>query len=107
MKSTDGEQTMSTVPRVLLIPFLLLGCAKPDALESSAASAAVRSAEVAGAQDVPQASLHLQLAQEQIAEAERLNTAGEEDEAKSMLARAAADAELALLLSHEQSEKDG
>ena len=90
----------------ILLPLVVLGCAKQNTLETSSATSAMRSAEVSGAQDLPQASLHLQLAREQLEEAERLNADGEEEMAKSMLTRAAADAELALLLSHEQTEKD-
>lgn len=98
---------MSTVRwATMLLPLVLLGCAKQNTLETESATSAMRSAEAVGAQEIPQASLHLQLAKEQLAEAEKLNADGDEDRAKSMLARAAADAELALLLSHEQSEKD-
>lgn len=98
---------MSVIRMAMLLgPIALIGCAKENNLESSGATGAVRSAEAVGADEVPQASLHLQLAREQIAAAEKLNEEGEEDQAKSMLARAAADAELALLLSNEQSQKD-
>lgn len=101
------ERSMSVTRMAMLLgPIVLIGCAKENKLETSAASGAVRSAEAVGADDVPQASLHLQLAKEQIAAAEKLNADGDEAEAKSMLARAAADAELALLLSNEQSQKD-
>jgi thioredoxin-like negative regulator of GroEL len=91
---------------LLLVPVVLLGCGKKNELETSAATGAIRTAEAVGATDVPEASLHLQLAREQIAAAEKLNEEGDEERAKSMLARAAADAELALLLSREQSQKD-
>lgn len=90
----------------ILIPLALVACAKQNTLETESATSAMRSAEAVGADQDPQASLHLQLAREGLAEAEKLNAAGDEDRAKSMLARAAADAELALLLSHEQAEKD-
>lgn len=98
---------MSMVRTMLLtLPIILFGCAKQNDLETAAADSALRSAEAVGAGDVPQASLHVQLAKEAIVEAERLNTEGDEERAKSMLARAAADAELALLLANEQAEKD-
>ena len=89
----------------ILFPILAWGCAKQDALETGAAATALRDAELAGAEQSPQASLHLWLAKEQLAEAERLSSEGDADRARSMLARAAADAELALLLSREPPEK--
>lgn len=98
---------MSLVRTTLfLVPLVAVGCAKENKLETTAVNSAVNTAAAVGALDLPQASLHLQLAKEQIAAAEKLNADGNEDEAKSMLARAAADAELALLLSNEQAEKD-
>jgi hypothetical protein len=58
--------------------------------------AAVRSAEEMGARDVPRASLHLKLAQDELAAAEREIAEGDGDDARPYLARAKADAELAL-----------
>jgi hypothetical protein len=65
----------------------------------------IRAAEEAGAAKVPQASLHLQLAKEELELAKGLAVKGEKEEAASMLSRAEADAELAVVLSHEDAEK--
>jgi hypothetical protein len=79
---------------------LLLGAAcggSPTPVESLAETrAAVRSAEEMGAPEIPRAALHLKLAQDQLAAAEREIASGDNDDARPMLARAKADAELSL-----------
>ncbi len=89
----------------ILLPLVVLGCAKQNTLGTSSATSAMRSAEVSGAQELPQASL-APAARRGAARGGRepSNADGEEEMAKSMLTRAAADAELALLLSHEKTE---
>jgi hypothetical protein len=81
----------------------LAACAsQPDPTEHLAASmAAVRGAETAGAEQVPQAALHLKLAQEQIVHAKQLMDNGENGRADAMTIRAYNDAELALALTRE------
>jgi pyridoxal biosynthesis lyase PdxS len=83
----------------------LLGCAHsaPPTQQVAGSLAAVRAAEEAGAADVPQAALHVKLAREQIAEAQKLM--GEEKNAKAedKAMRARNDAELALSLTHQQT----
>jgi hypothetical protein len=75
---------------------------QPDPTEHLAASmAAVRGAETAGAAQVPQAALHLKLAEEQIANAKQLMQSGDNGRADAMTIRAFNDAELALALTHE------
>lgn len=64
----------------------------------TAAVAAIESAEVVGASEEPQASLHLELAREQLAEAEELIDRGDNERARRILERAEADAELAIAL---------
>ncbi|MDP2310183.1 MAG: DUF4398 domain-containing protein [Pseudomonadota bacterium] len=81
------------------------GCATTKPLYTEGSTAAIRSAEELGAPEVPQASLHLQLAKEELEAATALNEKGDEDEAKSMLLRAEADAELAIALSRADAEK--
>lgn len=85
----------------------LLGCAHSPAPTQQVAGslAAVRAAEEAGAANVPDAALHMKLAQEEIAEAQKLM--GEEKNAKAedKAMRARNDAELALSLTHEQAAK--
>jgi hypothetical protein len=94
--------------RYLLFGSLLLvgvvGCAGAP-LRAEKSTAAIRAAEEVGAKDVPQAALHLQLAKEGLARAEKLSKDGEPDQARSMLSRSEADAELAVVLSREESEK--
>ena len=64
-----------------------------------------RAAEESGAEKVPKAALHLQLAKEEMANSEALAKSGKKEMAVSLLQRAEADAELAVALAHEQSEK--
>ena len=95
--------------RILLFGSLLLavaavGCAGAQ-LRTDESSAAIRGAEEVGAQDVPRAALHLQLAKEALVRATKLSEQGEPDRAKSLLTRAEADAELAVLLSREDAQK--
>ncbi len=54
---------------------------------------------------VPQAALALQLSKENLERAQELYEDGDEDEARSMLKRAEADAELAVALAKEDDEK--
>jgi len=64
-----------------------------------ATEAALRAAKEVGARKDPQAQLHAKLAEEQLARARELMEEGENESAERMLARARADAELALALS--------
>jgi len=65
------------------------------------ATAAARGAQEIGAGSNPQAQLHLQMAQEELASAQKLMNAGDNHRADTMLARAQADADLALQLTKE------
>jgi hypothetical protein len=60
--------------------------------------ASVRAAEEVGAERVPQASLYIELAREQLAEARSLIERGRTERATRMLERAGSDADLALAL---------
>ena len=91
--------------QLLLIGAAAIGCDKTPSLHTEASTAAIRSAEDLGATDVPRASLHLQLAKEELEAATLLNTQGEPEQAKSMLLRAEADAELAIALSQADADK--
>ena len=62
------------------------------------AQAALRAADELGADEVPQAELHTKLAEEQIELAEKSMEDGENERASRLLARARADAELAVAL---------
>ena len=82
------------------------GCASaPAPLRTEASTSGIRAAEEAGAANVPQASLHLQLAKEELELAKGLAAKGEKKKAASMLLRAEADAELAVALSRGDAEK--
>lgn len=66
-----------------------------------ASQSAIGAAEEVGANGVPAAALHLQLAREQTEQAEKLMKAGENRRAEFALLRAESDAELALALAKE------
>jgi hypothetical protein len=84
---------------------IVAGCANAPPLRTEASTSGIRAAEEAGAAKVPQASLHLQLAREELELARGLAAKGEKKEAASMLLRAEADAELAVVLSRGDAEK--
>jgi len=67
--------------------------------------AAVRSAHELGAEKNPNAALHLKLAQEQLAQGKALIKDGENKRAEYILARAEADAEVAMNLSRQSVAK--
>lgn len=90
----------------LLCTLVAVGCAGNSALRTESSTAVIRAAEEVGVSGVPRAEFHLQLAKEELANAQDLAKRGEKDKATSLLRRADADAELAILLSREQSEKD-
>jgi hypothetical protein len=85
-----------------LITLGLIGCATapmaPEQLQRSEAS--IRGAEEVGAVNVPAAKLHLQLAKDQTETAKKMAENGDK-RAPFVLARAEADAELALVLARE------
>lgn len=81
------------------------GCASVAPLRTEASTSGIRAAEEAGAANVPQASLYLQLAKEELEQAKGLSVRGEKEKAASMLLRAEADSELAIALSHGDAEK--
>lgn len=83
---------------------LAAGCASAP-LSTERSTSGIRAAEEAGAGNVPQAALHLQLAKEELEKARKLAEKGEKEEAAFMLTRAEADAELAVMLSRGEAEK--
>lgn len=74
-----------------------------DTVANSLAS--MRGAEEIGANNVPQASLQLQLAQEELTKAKKLMASGDNEEAHFMALRASNDAELAIALTREAQAK--
>ena len=91
----------------ILLAAAIAGCASSPAINqgSQPSESAIRAAEEVGADKLPSAALYLQLAKEELERARVLAAAGDKEKAASLLTRAEADAELAISLSHEQSEK--
>jgi len=83
------------------------GCASHPAPNAKAASssAAIRAAEETGSRDVPQAALHLKLAQEQLERGKALIRDNDNQRAEYVLARAEADAELSIALARAEKSK--
>jgi poly-gamma-glutamate capsule biosynthesis protein CapA/YwtB (metallophosphatase superfamily) len=88
----------------IAVTALVAGCANAP-LRTEASTSGISAAEEAGAVNVPQAALHLQLAKEELAAARVMSENGEKEKAASMLLRAEADAELAVALSHQDAER--
>lgn len=83
------------------------GCASHPAPTSQIASslAAVRGAEEAGALEVPEAALHVKLAQEQIEQAQSRMSSNDNERAEGLAVRAYQDAELAIAIARENAAK--
>jgi hypothetical protein len=79
------------------------GSAPVPAENVTQAKSSISAAEAVGAQSVPKSALHLKMAKDQVAQAEAMIQDGETEEAKLVLLRAQADAELALALAREAS----
>ena len=81
----------------------IVGCggAPLPADRLASAEAAARGAAEVGAEQAPQASLHLKMARDQIAQAKGLINQGDNERAGYVLSRAEVDAELALALTRE------
>lgn len=90
---------------VLLLAAAACGGYPPPNDRLMATVAATRSARELGAPNSPQASLHLKLAEEELAAAKALMTDGKNQRAAFTLLRAKADAELALALAKENTAK--
>ena len=77
----------------------------PPSDRLASAEAAARSARELGAEREPKASLHLRLASEQIEQAKKLMSDGDNQRADLVLQRAGADAELAVMLAKENTAR--
>ncbi len=110
-RKDDAEllrMTVWSVPFVVISASLVGGCGGgfPEPRTQMAESeGAVRSAELAGAQNSPQSALHLKRAREQIMSAKNLIQEGENERAEWVLRRAQADADLALSLATEETQR--
>jgi hypothetical protein len=80
----------------------IAGCAGSPVPNAKVASseAAIRAAQESGSRNVPQAALHLKLAEEQLQAAKGLIRDNDNARAEYVLMRTQADAELAIALSH-------
>jgi hypothetical protein len=103
-KENSMRHVFKTEILVMVIIAVTAGCASAP-LKTDASTSGIRAAEEVGAADVPKASLHLQLAREELERAKELAAKDEKAMADSMLLRAEADAELAVLLSREDAER--
>ena len=82
------------------------GGSYPEPKEAQVSTAAaVRSASEVGADRDPQATLHLKYAKDESEQARQLIAGGDNQRAEMILARARADAELALMLARAHNEE--
>lgn len=92
---------------VLIVGVMLAGCATENVgnIQTENSVAAISSAESIGADKVPQAALHLQMAKEEADRGKNMMANGEKEKANSMLLRAEADANLAIAESHHEQAR--
>jgi hypothetical protein len=93
--------------KLAAICVVLAGCSSyPPPNEGLATSVgAVRAAQEAGAEQVPDAALHLRLAEEENKKATKLMSDDSNERATFMTERARSDADLALALMHEEKAR--
>jgi hypothetical protein len=93
---------------VLLAAAALAACGGAQLNQNKLAEvqAAVTAADAVGAANQPQAELHLQLARDQLAQAQRVAKDGDEERAALLLERSRADADLALQLARTEQERE-
>jgi len=96
--------TIMVLAVAIVATAIAAGCASTP-LRTEPSTSGIRAAKEAGAAEVPQASLYLQLAKEELELAQNMETNGDKEEAASMLLRSEADAELAVALAHGDAEK--
>jgi len=70
------------------------------------AKATVRAAQEAGAQSTPQAALHLKMANDELASAQKAMDDGDNNRARLLLNQAQSDADLSLALARGTTEKE-
>ena len=77
----------------------------PPNAKVASSEAAIRAAQETGGRSVPQAALHLKLAEEQLEAGKKLMRDNDNERASYVLSRAEVDAELALALSRAEDTK--
>ena len=90
---------------VAALGLMACGSAPPPHERQASSQAAIRAATETNAQQVPQAALHLKMAQEQLDKGKALMADGDNSRASYVLMRSQADADLALALSHENKTR--
>jgi hypothetical protein len=102
MKNKYRRGISSTLVSLMSLP--LISCAGQEVprAEHVDTKSSVKTAELAGAKEVPSASLYLKMAQDGVERAEALMEEKEYDEAKRVLQRAQMDADLALTMTREE-----
>jgi hypothetical protein len=96
---------MRNLQTLLTSGTLLLAACATAPLRTEHSTSNIRAAEEVGAEKVPRAALHLQYARESLEKARALANDGQKEAADSMLMRSEADAELAIALSKEDTER--
>ena len=86
----------------------LAGCSStpPPIQRMTTAKASVKAAQELGADRIPKAQLHLQLAEEQVRHADELVDDGKMERADLLLQRANADAQLAIAIARQDAARD-
>jgi hypothetical protein len=100
------KMKMAILTGVFIFGLLAIGCgSSPAVVDKEASTSAIRAAEEVGASGISSASLYLQLAKEELVKAEEIAASGNKEKAESMLLRAQADGELAVVLSRSDTDK--
>lgn len=86
-----------------LLTLLVVACGGSSLPPAKAADtqSSISAAAAVGADQNPQAALHLKMARDQLKQAQGLMEDGKDDEARLVLERATADAEVALMITRE------
>jgi Domain of unknown function (DUF4398) len=94
---------MSRLTNTVMVAALVVACGGSSLPPVKAADtqASISAASAVGAEQNPQAALHLKMARDQLTQAQRLTEDGKDDEARLVLERATADAEVALIITRE------
>ena len=96
---------MKTIATLIVVAAVGCGSAAIPTAKMTDAKSEIKAADAVGAENVPQAALHLKLARDEVKRAEALLKQGDEEEADLMLDRARIDAELAMTLSRGADER--
>jgi Domain of unknown function (DUF4398) len=90
----------------VLFGIVIAGCgSSPAVVDKEGSTSSISAAEEAGASGIPSASLYLELAKEELVKAQGFAEKGDKEQAESMLLRAQTDGELAVALSHSDTDK--